>query len=1816
MAAFDQLKKELQAKKNAEQRAAREKERSRSIQEQLTSLQRSNNPNDPHQTESARQLEKKLREANAGRQAALEDLAASHQRLDGVWKEILPLTDPRERLAQWSDDYPILMFPIRLETRFKKVIGREGAQHDELWVRIYPDDCLVDTFEEDLTEMERRNARRYWALHWAAAGDEAKERQAWRELAAAHGSGRAGWIREHYQPTNPAEQPSAPSNDFQLVIPAQDTEPLGADADAVADFWKKVFLKTEKAANANDLAKKYPPANLKETAPEGANVKVTFVRFPVFGEEASRPFSWSEAPKVKLLPERFVFLGYGPKPAPSIAWEPVKTAIGGLVKAPLAVGPNPSAAKEDQFQEKDGDLVVPEEMRWMTDFEEALSKGMALRIPLESSLAQTGFTRVLVLGVRLGSDQQEAQQEVEELLRHHQFGRAGFSIVPQGTPTNNTDDGPSGYSRTDDPDESFRIFVKKENLFTPTADPAIKTDGQYLAEGLGLDLSLFQQTPNADQTDEAEAWAMNAALWPATMGYWMQKIMNPVFGHGTVTRTRQFFTQYVSGRGHLPAVRIGRQPYGVLQATAYSRLPRAMPSLLRNPFFLNLYQLLMKLDVFWKNMAKNVPHVGNGSAQPQQQLLDIVGLHPASAEYYSRYGHSALYLYNYFLFAGLPFNFWSKLVEASLLASSKQMLKDFGYTGEEQPKIFEKYYREGQQRLNGPIVDDRPMSETQPVRIYSENGKNYIGWLVEALGDYEGKLLPQRGLSERPSALLYILLRHALLEEYDNAGHKTRFDANLIEAATLQHALGLEPEFVHVQVANKTSESRIAHLLDPVPQVTPQGISLAKHIGLEVKKPVLDLQSARELKEMETALGILEKTPTARLERLLAEHVDCCTYRHDAWVQGLAKMQLETMRAGDEGGKRTGLFVGAYAWLENLKPENKQLSTPQLPQDLAEIFQKPGDVPLTSDSNNQGYIHAPSLNHAVTAAVLRNGYLSNATPTQPDLLAVNLSSERVRKALDTLEGIRNGQSLGALLGYRFERSLHDNDPAMFVFSYQLRKAFPLVANKLDKTKEPDPEAQEAIAARNVVDGYALLKKALGTNNVPDFAFLAPLLTDPSPNASQLNLIRETIKDLLDIHDALSDLGIAESVHQIVQGNYDRAAANLDAYSKATFPQIPDVAITPRSGSTLTHRVAVHLNGLAVPNPAHTLRSQAEPALNEWLTELLPSSGDIAVAVLFTNPGQPTSPPETVTLADLGLQPLDLLYLLHQDAQQALGVLDEHVLRFLFKKPTVHPNAKIEIQYTEAVAGKVNFFELAPLLRSLRGVALASRPLRATDAAPPSEATPATEPALTLDKNRITAVLPNTADLAALLASWAALPSVDQQIGEMADAFTKYAQYGVTEAGFGFTYNWRQTQYEAILAKTQARMKVWSKRLVDFDGLVNVDLPAAVTDEEKIDVLRKAEALVSTAFITPLPATVALYQTDVMQKKQDFNDKKTAIEGILDSLPNQLASFISSLNSQLPLSDFDSEAFDLMTDIGAEVARFQQELVNKTTALQAEMERRLAEANKKLLIHDDPSTEASKKMEALQAAGKALFGEDFLLIPNFKLPDAQGFEWQNSLDAEPDLLAFQKTEKQDDFPVDTWFYGMARVREKLHQLENTWLLAEAFGKAPQNLLPTQFPFRKWKPTPADLERPEPWLALEFPSEFVLQEEKVLYTASYAVPFNRTQPQCGLLLDEWTEVVPAKAETTGLTFHYDRPNTEAPQAWLLVTPASNSGEWQWNDLVDALHETLDLAKQRAVEPAQVENSGLGVFSPATVFPVSPWPVTLSLNLNLVNVKAVSS
>ena len=171
-----------------------------------------------------------------------------------------------------------------------------------------------------------------------------------------------------------------------------------------------------------------------------------------------------------------------------------------------------------------------------------------------------------------------------------------------------------------------------------------------------------------------------------------------------------------------------------------------------------------------------------------------------------------------------------------------------------------------------------------------------------------------------------------------------------------------------------------------------------------------------------------------------------------------------------------------------------------------------------------------------------------------------------------------------------------------------------------------------------------------------------------------------------------------------------------------------------------------------------------------------------------------------------------------------------------------------------------------------------------------------------------------------------------------------------------------------------------------------------------------------------------------------------------------------------------------------------------------------------------------------------------------------------------------------------------VRPALHAWETSTFLAATFERPEPRLVPAQLPFQATAP----------WLALQFPASYSIDGDRLLYTAHYAAPFDPSARQCGLLLDDWTEVVPGTSKDTGITFNFDRPDNEPPQAILLVTPATADGAWHWQDVVGALNETLDLAKKRALEPAMVDPTAYAGFLPATIMAVTLHGISITTAL----------
>src|SRR2546426_7299767 len=90
---------------------------------------------------------------------------------------------PKSKESGFRADLPMVLVPVRLETRFG-----EGPQGPELWVRIYPDQIAVDTHEPELTDQESAAGIAYWNTLWAS-GTKAPdiENDAWSSLATSFG---------------------------------------------------------------------------------------------------------------------------------------------------------------------------------------------------------------------------------------------------------------------------------------------------------------------------------------------------------------------------------------------------------------------------------------------------------------------------------------------------------------------------------------------------------------------------------------------------------------------------------------------------------------------------------------------------------------------------------------------------------------------------------------------------------------------------------------------------------------------------------------------------------------------------------------------------------------------------------------------------------------------------------------------------------------------------------------------------------------------------------------------------------------------------------------------------------------------------------------------------------------------------------------------------------------------------------------------------------------------------------------------------------------------------------------------------------------------------------------------------------------------------------------------------------------------------------------------------------------------------------------------------------------------------------------------
>ena len=1400
------------------------------------------------------------------------------------------------------------------------------------------------------------------------------------------------------------------------------------------------------APRAAYIADALTPSNLNKRPPKSSDS-------PLFPTLTPRTEGWPRAPYTRVLPDYWIAIGY--------AGGRRFTFTGPAIPGTLAVGPTLDATTGALDAET---LVNDPNAGWLVDFPAAERAGMALRIPFESPFG-TPLDRLMVLGVKAGVTAADGETLLQELLQAHRYAD-GLGFVMQGTPSNNTADSTSGYS-------SLEAGYVPELLVDPVDaafEPGDGSNRDIATRAFGLDVAAFARVDHASAPEQREAYHMNVALWQATWGYFLEQLLAaPESPSAEAIRLgREHFSNYVRARGPVPALRLGRQPYGVVPAISLDN----WTAVEAGPIDAPLVHAIKGLREVWRRSLAAIPRIPRRTDRAGE-LVKIAAMLPTCDSFATR--------------ALRPLAALDQTDDDGPIGSQalRELAQTIGITWF--PRQLRSVFSTTAPvaRISGPLVlrpAPETLSESEPLAA------NYLASIAGATWD----ALRRDDIATRADVVLYVLMRHAALLEYHAASFRILLRRGLVTAGARR-----EPDIYDAQT--RTPWMQLATV---VSGLTPGAVGAyldSIKAQLQAEAPTRDVASAgaiwrrdlydvaaggpvpadlvddlRDFSAFVRSANYLAQRPTASLGRLVSETVDLASHRLDAWATSFATKRLEWMRQR----KPRGLTIGGYGYLEDITPVARTpvTSLPPVP---------PGEDPpelqgtVFQASGNQGYVQAPSLAHATTAAILRSGYLSRKAAGDGDVLAVNLVSSRVRTALSLLEGVREGQSLGALLGYRFERGLHEHHPGLTLDRY-IPSFRALAPQRGDLPTPAQPAgAVESISARNVVDGLELLARyrtgrravppAWTAATIPFGGTVPPLsLTLPpaTPANAEFKAIDAELRALDDAVDATVDLTIAEAVHQIAQGNVVRAGAALEAIALGdALPPDVQVVDTPRTGIALTHRLVVLFSGAPPATwPAASPRSAAEPFLEAWSAQLLgPGAADARCRVTYVSPatgaplldGQGEPYGLDVMLRQLGLGALDIVYLATSTADVQGSELEQRVAMLALRPPAQGGVRPADVPETAAI--RLSF-------------------------------------------------LPQ--------ASW---PALTRSVSEVLEVARK------------------------------ARALMTSARALSPADLALPDAP--IPADADADVAPASEPATSPERLFPLSS----------RADDAVRVFRAASKALTDALPADETQTIAPDTARsllLPLAAFLLPGSVPVSPVGVD-ERARQALHAQAVSVAGEVRARGDRLDALDRTYPAATATPAETREYHLARLREVFGQEFRVLPRFTAVDGAtlGSTFANStslLDGKP-LTAV------------TWLQRAARVRDGAARLDAALIYAEALGSAAMDLKVGQLPFG------GSADR---WVGLKSPAGGMLGG-RLSIVAHAPVPIDTSRPLAGLLVDEWVEVVPSAQETTGVSFHFDRPNARAPQAILLAVPPDGRSTWDVETLEATVCETLELAKLRLVD-----------------------------------------
>jgi hypothetical protein len=918
-------------------------------------------------------------------------------------------------------------------------------------------------------------------------------------------------------------------------------------------------------------------------------------------------------------------------------------------------------------------LLEDEGIWWMVDFDAAVEAGMALRIPWNPPAGGPRFaTEVIVFGVR--SDNAGADTELTALLDAHRF-TAGLEIVPQGTPTNNTDTVSAGFAAApSDVQGHFDRQTSAPRITRPAADRIGTTTAANAASiALGLTgVNAFDRAEHAGLLSTRWAADMNRALWPATFEYLLARVLAtagiPALADDDRAWLADWCRDWVRGGAFLPAFRVGSQPYGLFPV---ARRPAVAGTTRRAHLQAVLADLLDDWDVSHPRVANfsaaRGGRFGEGPPTPEEEALrlaSVLGAVPHPTAFRLRTANER------FDAVAAAWNDGIAEMEELLLQSHDDLHNQvYRLTWSDEindgPLADQRYGLERLRQFADQVADDTKYS--QQMRDAAARSRDHIDDVLRPItAAHEMRAETKRwsaALGTGPFSAAHVPTADdppLWYVEYgdDGAAPDGTFptlrlvpDRTPDEAATILRNFARSARVGSVGIVNPANprsllEKLCEHAVASVPADRAEELAL----GLDGLAAMLESDDVVD--------------PLAELTRLLRESLGLATHRFDAWLCSLANERLSTLRTKTPA----TLQIGAYGWVVNLEPDR-------------------GD-----GVDSHGFIHAPSLDHAATAAVLRSAWLNFATRADDAPFGIDLSSDRVRRAHWLLEGVRNGVDLAELLGARFERRLHDAGRSALIAD--VRRIV------LDATGHPGRPANA------IVDGLALAvaySDSTAVDPVHD-AIEQWRATLPGHPADGLDRpLHDTVADL----DATADLLTAQSVHSVLKGNLAEAAATLSVAGAgdAGIPQlrVPDVH---RESQLVTHRVVAILPRAMTSTTGSSLLTIADPALAAWLGTLLPNAAGIEITGELGSAG--TGAAWQRTVAELGLGAIELVLLAAVGGELGASQLGA----LLAARCRLETGSGSDVQV--AIGGAIG--DVAVVAGALRAVIGSARPLVGDDIA--------------------------------------------------------------------------------------------------------------------------------------------------------------------------------------------------------------------------------------------------------------------------------------------------------------------------------------------------------------------------------------------------------------------------------------------------------------------------------------------------------------------